>query len=107
VKKTEQSSNQTASASVLFQVNFIELPFTFSCPYRYFERQGAEFSICSWRFCVAEFTLLRAIFDNDIVEKTCAARTFRADDQHRIDSQHVLFDKGQILKAVGMRSEMV
>jgi len=75
VKKTEQSSDQTASASVLFQVNFIELPFTFSCPYRYFERQGAEFSICSWRFCVAEFTLLRAVFgdDNHAVDKTCRA----------------------------------
>jgi hypothetical protein len=77
--KTEQSSDQTASASVLFQVNFIELPFTFSCPYRYFEHQGAEFSICSWRFCVAEFTLPRATFDddNDIVDKTCRAALLR------------------------------
>jgi hypothetical protein len=63
------------SVSVLFQVNFIELPFTFSCPYRYFEHQGAEFSICSWRFCVAEFTRLGAIFDdnNHAADKTCRA----------------------------------
>jgi hypothetical protein len=108
VKKTEQSSDQTAPRLFYFK--------SISSSYRLPSVVHIDISnVKAWNFRYApggfvsrsSHSCAPSSATTTMPSIKPAARPFRADNQHRIDSRHASFDKGQTLKAVGMRPEMV